>query len=184
MQKLNCSQVIALLTFFTDQKLNPKLMESIESHLRECPSCREKYLNLQKLLNNYQEIKNKIIEENELESNSFRDKQYKIFKENLSAYIDNELDDSENLRIKKIAIANSEARQELEDILTFRELLKESFKKTKNNLKTDLSEIILTDLCESEKSSCNNSYSIQFMPIVTTIISIIVIMLTCFLFNI
>lgn len=183
MQNLNCSQVIALLTFFTDQKLNPKLMESIEQHLQECPSCREKYLNLQKILTNYQEIKNKILIEDDYPAQSFRDKQYKVFKENLSAYIDNELTDSENLRIKKIAIANSEARQELEDIISFRELLRDSFNKTKNNFKTDLSELILTDLCKSEKTSYIDSYIFKVMPVLTTIISLIVITLTCVLFN-
>lgn len=183
MQNLNCNQVIALLTFFTDQKLNPKLMESIELHLRECPSCREKYMNLQKLLDNYQEIKNRIIEDNELEMDSFREKQYKIFKDNLSAYIDNELSDSENLRIKKIAIANSEARQELEDIITFRELLKDSFLKTKNNFKTDLSESILTSLYNSKEANTKAQNVSGFMPIITSIISIVVIALTCILFS-
>ena len=101
MQNLNCNQVTALLTFFIENKLNPKLMQNVEYHLNLCPACREKYFNLRKMLNNFQEIKNKIIEPDETEDVSYKEKQYKLFRENLSAYVDNELNDEENLRISQ-----------------------------------------------------------------------------------
>lgn len=176
MQELNCNQVIALLTFFVDQKLNPKLMQSIEYHLNICPDCREKYLNLQKLLNNYQEIKNKIIEDDETENVSYKDKQYKLFRENLSAYIDNELSDSENLRIKKIAIANTEARQDLENILSFREMLRDSFQKTKNNLKSDLSAQTLDKIYKKEVQHYSNKIETT-LSMLATILSLLTISL-------
>ena len=165
MQELNCNQVLALLTFFIDNKLSPKLMQSIEYHLNVCADCREKYLNLQKILNNYSEIQKKICEDNEFSDGSYKAKQYKIFKENLSAYVDNELGDEENLRIRKIAIANADARQDLENILYFRELLKESFQKTKNCFKSDFSETIVGSLFKNTKSSdkCLTRFYVQML---------------------
>ena len=180
MQELNCNQVIALLTFFAEKKLNPKLMQSIEYHLNICPTCREKYLKLQKILNNYQEIKNRIIEDDETENKPYKDKQYKIFRENLSAYIDNELSDKENLRIKKIAIANTEARQDLENILSFREVLRDSFQKTKNNLKSDLSELTVNQLYK--RNFKKNIYLSPFektLSILASVLTIFTIAIFC-----
>ena len=135
MQELNCNQVLALLTFFIENRLNQKLMQSVEYHLNICQNCREKYLNLRKIFSNYQDIKNKITESDDTPEPSYKDKQYTDFKENLSAYIDNELDDNENLRIRKIAIANTAARKDLEDVLSIRELMQDSFIKTKFHIK-------------------------------------------------
>ena len=63
--------------------------------------------------------------------------QYATFKENLSAYVDNELSDNENIKIKKIAISNPLARKDLEEVYAFKQLLHSSFNKTKSNLKQD-----------------------------------------------
>ena len=49
--------------------------------------------------------------------------QYQLFKNNLSAYIDNELNDDENLRIKKLTINNKNARKELEDSFNLRKIM-------------------------------------------------------------
>jgi len=136
MQNLTCNQVLALLTFFIENKLNKNIMQSIEYHLNICENCRERYLNLRKILYNYQEISTKI---NENGTELYCDNQYKIFKENLSAYIDNELDDYENYKIKKFTVSNKLARQDLEDALIFKNLLKESYNKIKDEFKIDLS---------------------------------------------
>ena len=51
---------------------------------------------------------------------AFKKKQYADFKANLSAYIDNELDDKENIRIRKITISNPIARKDLEEMYAFK----------------------------------------------------------------
>ena len=174
MQELSCNQILALLTFFIENRLNPKLMQSVEFHLNICPNCREKYLNLRKIFNNYQDIKDKITESEEQENISYKEKQYIDFKENLSAYIDNELDDNENLRIRKIAIANINARLDLEETLCIRELLLESFERMKNNLKTDFSEITVNKLYNNNEKSIKLSYiKVISIILLITIISII-----------
>ena len=184
MQELNCTQVITLLTFFIDEKLTPKLMEQIEFHLTICPECRKKYLQLQKIFNNYEEIKSKIDNYDEgyqnNPENDYKKEQYENFKNNLSAYIDNELSDKDNIKIKKISITNSKARKELEDMLSFQQLLKNAFTKTKNSFKEDFAEYTINKLYNSGHISHRNistgQYALTFSIIIAclTIISIYV----------
>ena len=55
---------------------------------------------------------------------------------------------NENIKNKKIAISNPLARQDLEDIYTYKKLLHTSFEKTKNELKTDYSKSVICQLQE------------------------------------
>ena len=133
---LNCNQVVTLLTFYIENKLDVNLSRSVQQHLNECPKCREKYLKLRRILENFSEIKNKI-NEDEVDIEHYNNPQYKIFKDNLSAYLDHELSDNENIKIKKIAISNPLARKDLEEFYAYKQLLTSSFKRTKNEMKQD-----------------------------------------------
>lgn len=147
--QLSCEQVIALLTFYTEDKLSKKLAQYVQEHLEICPECMEKYKHLKQILNKYVKVQN---EENKPVYNT---KQYETFKSNLSAYVDNELNDFENIKIKKFAIANPLARQDLENIYTFKKLLHSSFERTKNELKTDYSKSITYQI-QQESLTENN----------------------------
>ncbi len=140
--QLNCEQVAALLTYYIENKLSDKMKTFVEIHLSTCKRCNEKYKKLIKIADNYSKISKKIQEPDETES-IYHTKQYEDFKLNLSAYIDNELTDEENIRIKKIAISNPIARRDLEDIYTFKRLLHSSFDKTKNDSKEDFTKSVL-----------------------------------------
>ncbi len=147
MQELNCNQVITLLTFYIEGKLSKKLSMNVEYHLNTCKSCREKYTKLRKILQNFQEIKEKVTsDEPSWLEEDYNTPQYKRFKENLSAYVDNELSNDDNIKIKKIAIANPLARRDLENIYSFKQLLQSSFNKTKNNMKYDYTKKTLNKL--------------------------------------
>ncbi len=138
--QLSCEQVIALLTFFAEEKLSNKLAQYVREHLENCPECMEKYKQLKKILNRYIEI------QSETEESVYQTKQYEDFKSNLSAYVDNELNDFENIKIKKIAISNPLARQDLESIYLFKKALHSSFEKTKSEMKSDYSKIITNQI--------------------------------------
>ena len=144
--QLSCEQVIALLSFYTENKLSKKLSDYVSLHLETCPECREKYLKMKNILNKFIDIQNKEID------NPYVTKQYEDFKNNLSAYIDNELNDFENIKIKKMAISTPLARQDLENIYTFKKLLHSSFEKTKNDLKSDYSKNIMCQLRQENKN--------------------------------
>lgn len=142
-QQLTCTQVGALLTYYLEEKLNDQLKTYVEYHLSVCPNCKEKYIKLKKMISNLNEITDQIKPEFFDDESPHFTRQYQEFKANLSAYVDNELDDEENIRIKKIAISNPLARRDLEDIYTFKKLLHSSFDKTRHEAREDFSRTIL-----------------------------------------
>ncbi len=173
--QLSCEQVVALLNFYVEEKLSSKLSEYVKEHLQNCPSCMNKYLQLKNMLNKYVKIDN-----NEIE-NQYITKQYEDFKLNLSAYIDNELNDFENIKIKKIAISNPLARQDLENIYTFKKMLLSSYEKTKNDLKSDFSKNIIFQIHQNNPEEKHFDpfikLSIIFSIMITGIITGIVVLL-------
>ena len=159
MQELNCNQVITLLTFYIENKLSPKLSANLEYHLSICPRCREKYMKLRKILQNFSEIKARVNSDSrDFPEEEYNTPQYKVFKENLSAYVDNELSNDDNIRIKKIAIANPLARKDLENVYSFKQLLQSSFNRTKNNMKNDYTSKILNKLSIPNEQLTDDSF--------------------------
>ncbi len=134
--QLTCSQVISLLPFYEEGKLTDKLKYYIDEHLKKCSKCREIYMRSQKIANNILD--------------TYNTKQYEAFKQNISAYIDSELDEAESLRIKKTAISNPLARKDLEDMYAFKRMLHNSFERTKNEWRNDYSRLIISKLNHSE----------------------------------
>lgn len=130
--QLSCEQVNALMSFYVENKLSIKLSQCVKEHLEKCPVCMKKYIEMKNMINKFIDIQNEELE------NPFVTKQYEDFKSNLSAYVDNELNDFENIKIKKIAISNPLARQDLENIYSFKRLLYSAFEKTKKRCKTRL----------------------------------------------
>ena len=133
-KELSCSQIKAILNFYVEGSLNKVLQKLVKRHLETCPECMADFMCL------IEEYNKNIPEEPVYEL--YASKQYDDFKKNLSAYIDNELDDNENIKIKKFAISNPVARRDLEEILSFKKILHSSFEKTKNDMKADYSRVI------------------------------------------
>lgn len=173
-QQLTCNQVGALLTFYVENKLNEQLKKYVEYHLSNCPKCMEKYKKLTKIVSNFNEISEKIHKEDYSEDSPHNTRQYQDFKANLSAYVDNELDDEESIRIKKIAISNPLARKDLEDIYIFKRLLHSSFDKTKNDIHEDFSRGIVNKVYSlHEKDKLDPFYLL--MTIFAVIMAVIVL---------
>ncbi len=145
--ELTCSQVMALITFYLEDKLSPKLRQFVDNHLKSCPKCRYEYDSAVEMMSG-----------NIINCDNYDDydtPQYKAFKSNLSAYIDNELDSKESLRIKRIAISNPMARKDLQDMYTFKKMLKDSFDKTKTDMKIDYSHKIIDNLLQIDGVNSN-----------------------------
>jgi len=169
-QQLTCSQVNALLTYYVENRLNKQLSHDIEYHLSICPECKKKYMKLQKIMNNFSNIAERITQpEIPAQDTEKKDKRYEDFRTNLSAYIDNELSDEENLRVKKFAISNPAARKDLEDIYNFKRLLHSSFEKTKNDSKEDFSKSTLNQIY-----SMNNTNKLDRFYILMILFTIII----------
>lgn len=148
--KLTCTQMDVLISFYIDNELSKTLKNQVEEHLKCCSTCRAKYDIIKSMLS---DLKNSFNNENEtsfnnqnLEQQSVTSQQYRLFKNNLSAYIDNELPSEENIKIKKFTINNPQARKELQDNYTIRKLMDDSFKKSKADVRHDFSRSVLKQL--------------------------------------
>jgi len=166
---LTCEQVMALMSFYVENRLSGHLAKQVKEHLDSCETCRENFRNFQQLLGRLNEID---IEQDAL-FDKYNTKQYKIFKKNLSAYVDNELDIDENLKIKKISISNPLARRDLENIYNFKKLLHESFKKTQHDLKTDFAKDVICSI----ESGCVINKSYGFLRLSTIFLIMIALII-------
>lgn len=154
-KKITCKQVQAILPFYLKGRVNPALTELIEEHLATCKHCKELYLKAFDEYNDFACIEAEVEAQEEISEERFATKEYADFKRKLSAYLDSELEDNENIRIKKMTISNPLARKDLEDMYQFKRLLHSSFARTKENCKYDFSKIILKKLGEQNISQAD-----------------------------
>ncbi len=145
--ELTCTQVEMLLSFYIDGELKDNLKNKVEEHLKNCPICSAKYETLVKIFTGMRESVSEIsckqvLGERGLEKPAATP-DYKV---NMSAYIDNELDNNENIKIKKLTINNKNARKYLEDSYALKHIISNAFEKSKNDAKYDFSKNVLSSL--------------------------------------
>lgn len=172
--KLTCAQMDVLITFYIDKELSDTLKSQVEEHLKKCPTCRAKYDIVKSMINElkktYKESTKSL--KTEQEKSYKTTQQFKIFKNNLSAYLDNELSNEESLKIKKFTINNLQARKELENNYNIRKLMHDSFKKNEAEAKRDFSKQVLKQL-ELEEVATSGFHPAIKLLIIFTISSLI-----------
>lgn len=127
--KISCSQFEALMHFYINNELKPNLTKAFENHLLICTECREKYNTFKKIIEDLRTSYN-ILSNNSTTYNGYSSEKTAI-NNYISAYADNELDLNENIKLKKIIISKPLVRKKLENIYSLKELLRNSFEKTK-----------------------------------------------------
>ncbi len=150
--KITCVQMDALMTFYMEGELSPSLKSKVEEHLEECQTCRAKYNIITSIFGDMKNSVNNGYDEL-FTTKATPSHQYKSFKSNLSAYVDNELPPNENIKIKKYTINNKNARNDLEETYKIRKLMKNSYKKTKLNTKSDFVKNIMKQIDAEEKNN-------------------------------
>lgn len=140
---LTCTQVSALLSFYLDDKLSTQLKQFVEAHLKVCPTCSAKYDALKDMVKSLKEVHDRLAVIKREDETNPETVQYDEFKTNLSAYVDNELTDEENIKVKKYVISNMKARQDLEKLYNLKKVLNNSFERAKNDVKGDYAKFIL-----------------------------------------
>ena len=172
--KLTCSQMDVLISFYIDGDLSNSLKKEVESHLKKCPSCRAKFDIIKSMLSDLKTCFD-LDDEFETEQNvsNINSKHYKLFKNDLSAYIDNELPNDENIKIKKFAISNNIARKDLEENYNLRRLMNDSFKKTKMDSRYDFSKNILKQLELDEDNILGIHLAIKILVGLTVVILVL-----------
>ncbi len=140
---LTCTQVEMLLSFYIDGELKENLKNKVEEHLKNCPVCSAKYDTLIKLFSGMRESVAELSLKQGYASESLNKTDYKV---NMSAYIDNELDNNENIKIKKLTINNKKARKYLEDSYALKHVINSAYEKSKNEMKQDFSKNVMSSL--------------------------------------
>ncbi len=178
--EISCAQMDVLISFYLEGDLSKTLKSKVEEHLKKCPACRAKFDIIKSMLNDLRSS----LDENEEEvfTPAASNTQYKVFKNNLSAYVDNELPSEENIKIKKFTINNKRARKDLEDTYNIRKLMNDSFHKTRDEARQDFSRNVLKQLnLNEEESLAFNPFlkvGIAFVMTVLVLSAIIVFSLT------
>ena len=172
--KLTCAQMDVLISFYIDGDLSNALKTQVEEHIKLCPTCRAKFDIIKSMLS---EMKRSINPKSEITQKSSENlassQQYRIFKSNLSAYVDNELNEDESIKFKKFAINNKSARKELENTYNIKKLMKESFIKSKNESKRDFSKHILRQLELEDEVNMGIHPAIKLLLFFTTTVFLI-----------
>ena len=156
---LTCTQVSALLSFYIDDKLSSQLKQFVESHLDNCPACKAKLEALKGMLGSLREVHEYLDSVKAEAQDDLENSINETLKVNLSAYIDNELSDADNIKVKKNIISNPKAREELEKMYTLQKVLHRSFEKTKNESKEDYSKLIFRRMDMQEEVYGNDSFA-------------------------
>lgn len=183
--ELTCRQFEGLITFYLDGELNERLKQSFEEHLKNCPTCNMKFKIIKsiigdikgaydKLLVDYKG--NDVLDDKPIELKTLNSED--ITSIDLSAYIDNELNDENNIRIRRNIIAKPNIRLKLEKMYKLKKILSDSFSEHKNKLKTDYSkEIVRTlDSTITKKQICFHCILFIAIVILALIISVKIIL--------
>ncbi len=165
--EITCAQMDVLISFYIEGDLSKSLKAKVEEHLKMCATCRAKYDIIKSML---MDLKNSFERKEKVYAKADNNG-YRIFQDNLSAYIDNELPAEESIKIKKFTINNKKARKELEDTYNIRKLMNDSFRKTKSEVKQDFSKNIIRQLNPSDE------YCFAFHPVLKVAVAFVMTVL-------
>ena len=177
--EITCTQMDVLISFYIEGDVSKVLKGKVEEHLKNCPTCRAKFEIINSLL---KDLKESVENEQEEALSTIQNSQYRLFQNNLSAYVDNELPPEENIKIKKFTINNKKARKELENTYSIRKLMNDSFQKTKSESRQDFSKNVMKQLDMSSEASLGFhpllKVALAFVMTVLVLSAIIVFSLT------
>ena len=162
MNTLTCERVMILLPLYIEEKTSEMENFEIEKHLSECPSCMEKFSTLQAIS---QKIKSAF---DSVENQHF-EKEKKYLKENLCAYLDNELQDEDYCLMTQIILENDDAKCEAEEMSDFDRHFQQALEENKILFEQNFCKKVVQ---EAKKSSPEYIYKQYVKAAVTTVIFI------------
>lgn len=124
-----CKIVNSMLSHYIENKLPPEQYQFVKKHLDECSSCKKRCQNLKNLIKKMKQEYAIDLKKNA--SANFEEREYNNFKNNLNAYLDNELGYENSIKFKKYIMKSPSARKEVQDVYQMQKLIRESFARTK-----------------------------------------------------
>ena len=153
--KITCAQFEGLISFYLNDDLSDNLKQAFEEHLHSCPSCHIRFNMLSNIINELKDAYNQIVIEGNVDDIAsielFAESEEETNEENsqasdLSAYIDNELNEEHSVKIRKNIIAKPKLRKKLEKLYNLRKVMSDEFYEQKNKMKTDYSKDVIKRL--------------------------------------
>lgn len=173
--KITCKQFEELIPFYINDELSKALKSAFVEHLHNCPNCHIKFNMLNSIVSDLKDAYNQLILESTTDNNVIdiiaeeESEDLNELHSNLSAYIDNELNDETNVQIRRNIISKPALRKKIEKLYNIRKLLTNSFNEEKNKLKTDFSKDIIKKIHVKPNQTENFSQCFLFLGVVISI---------------
>jgi len=137
-----------MLSLYIDNKVSEHEKIFIETHLSVCESCHNKYIYLKSLIKSLKDSYRQIMELSlkKQNNNSFSIKEHEKFRENISPYIDNELETQECYEFRKYLTKSKTAQKELQKAYKMQKELKNAFLKVQKNTTKIISRKVINAL--------------------------------------
>jgi hypothetical protein len=137
-----------MLSQYIDNRVTAHEREYIEEHLSTCPDCQKKFIYLTNLIGSLQDSYKKVMEMTAKKRGNtiFSIREHEKFLENLSPYIDNELEAFKSFEFRKYLMRSKIAQKELKKVYYLQKQLYSSYENVKQSLDTDFSKIITSGM--------------------------------------
>lgn len=180
--KLTCGQFEGLITFYIDGDLSNSLKHAFEEHLAECSGCAMKFKVIRSIISDIKGAYKKIISDN----CPTEDKQPSVQLSNpvitasevslmeLSAYVDNELSDEGNIRIRRNIVSKPKIRGKIEKLYKLKKIMHNSFDEQKNKMKTDFSKEVVRTVNNdiTARQVCVHCFAFILVVILAIVLSV------------
>lgn len=143
-----CKKVSSMLSLYIDNKVSFNERAFIKEHLDRCPVCRKKYYYLKSLIKNLQDSYKQFIEmsEKKQKQKSFSIREHEKFMNQISPYVDNELEPNESFEFRKYLMKSKNAQKELKNTYIMQKQLRYAFSKTKKNVKPEIAKNVIKEI--------------------------------------
>lgn len=141
-----CKKVSSMLSLYLDNRLAEQDRILVESHLKNCDLCRKKYLYLKSLIKNLKDSYRQIVElsDKKRKRQTFSIREYQNFLEDMSPYIDNELDTQQCYEFRKYLMKSKIAQKELKTMYSIQKQLRNAYNHTRNNIALSVSKEVMS----------------------------------------
>ncbi len=149
-----------MLSDYIEHKLSEEERIFVENHFAKCPDCYQKYLEMKDIIGNLHFEYAKLIREFEkIEQDKILNiKEYDSFFQNISPYIDDELNYDDSIKFRKYLLKSKPARQKLANAYVLKNNIKNSVFDYKNRLNINFSKKIIKELKNNSLSSFDVMY--------------------------
>lgn len=148
--KVLCRKISSMLSLYIDNKVTYQQRAFIEDHLANCPECYKKFLYLKSLIKDLKDSYKQVLElaVKKQKQRTFNIREHEKFVENLSPYVDNELDAQECFDFRKYLMKSKNAQKELKSLYIIQKEIRSSFDRTKKDPKADIAKAVIENLRE------------------------------------